>query len=110
MSNREQAKNKTKLARFDDVQHHRIVRPAAAAPTRPIEQVEQHRAASLMRARGGSEYGAPASREGELSQSDILALLATRDGINLVRGFRAIKGKLLRETILALIAAIVKAQ
>jgi hypothetical protein len=25
--------------------HHRIVRPAAAAPTRPIEQVEQHRAA-----------------------------------------------------------------
>ena len=35
--------------------------------------------------------GAPASREGELSQSDILALLATRDGINLVRGFRAIK-------------------
>jgi hypothetical protein len=31
--------------------HHRIVRPAAAAPTRPIEQVEQHRAAPASRAR-----------------------------------------------------------
>ena len=34
--------------------HCRIVRPAAAAPTRPVEPVEQHRAAQVSRARVGA--------------------------------------------------------
>jgi transcriptional regulator with XRE-family HTH domain len=58
----------------------------------------------------GTGKSSPTSREDEVSQSDLTALLATRDGINLVRGFRAIKHKQSRETILALIAAIAKAQ
>jgi transcriptional regulator with XRE-family HTH domain len=48
----------------------------------------------------------PAPKEGELSESEIVSLLATREGASLVRGFLAIKDKTIRENHIGLIGTI----
>jgi len=42
----------------------------------------------------------PAPQEGELSESAILSFLATREGVALVRGFLAIKQKIIRRNVI----------
>jgi transcriptional regulator with XRE-family HTH domain len=48
----------------------------------------------------------PAPQEGELSESAILAFLATREGAALVRGFLAIKLKSIRQNLIDFIATL----
>ena len=48
----------------------------------------------------------PAPQEGELSESAILSFLATREGVALVRGFLAIKQKIIRQNLIDFIATL----
>jgi transcriptional regulator with XRE-family HTH domain len=48
----------------------------------------------------------PAPKEGELSESEIVSFLATREGITLVRGFLAIKDKPIRQNLIEFIATL----
>ena len=48
----------------------------------------------------------PAPQEGELSESAILSFLATREGVALVRGFLAIKQKIIRRNLIDFIATL----
>src|SRR3984957_10252816 len=48
----------------------------------------------------------PAPQEGELSEHSIVSFLGTREGAALVRGFLAIKEKLIRHNIIAFIESI----